>query len=164
MNFKNHTITEPSGEFATAIRNFRAALTHLAERESARPMAADWLAPARKRRRSHQHRLILAWACAAALCVAALPFAPLPFGHQPEPATVTRAAIEPAGSAALGPKAATERTLLEQVDEQVSEPVPSSLAPLAEMDNWGNASTNTASDSSLGGMSLALSEGTNASR
>ena len=163
MKLKDHDITEPTGEFAAAIRDFRAALTHVAERETARPLAADWLAPARKRRRTHQHRLILAWGCAAALCAVALPFAPLPFGHQPEPAVVTRAAIEPAGTAALGPKAATERTLLEQVDEQVSEPVPSSLAPLAEMNNWGRASTNTSSDSSLGGMALALSEGTNAS-
>lgn len=167
MKYKDRNYTEPAGEFAAAIRNFRAALTHVAGRETARPIASDWLAPARKRRRTHQHRVILAWACAAALCIAALPLAPLPFGRQPEPAAVTHATLEPAGTAALGPKPATERTLLEQVDQQVSEPVPTSLAPLAEMENWGSASANTSSasnDSSLGGMALALSEGSNASR
>lgn len=161
MKFRNHENTEPTGEFAEAIRDFRAAVTHVAERETARPMAVEWLVPARKRRRSHRHRVVLAWACAAALCFAALPFAPLPFSGHMEPGAAIRATVEPPATPLAQPGEA-ENGLLQQVDEQVSESVPSSLAPLTEMDSWDTVSASPAGDSSLAGMALALSETTNA--
>ena len=54
-----HNSLEPSGEFAASIRNFRSAVAHVADRETARPVAPGWLAPAQRRRRSAQRRMIL---------------------------------------------------------------------------------------------------------
>lgn len=159
MKFKDQN-TEPSGEFATVIRDFRAAVTHVAERETAHPMAVDWLAPARKRRRSHQQRMVLAWACAAALCFATVPFAIMPLGTHSGPAPIHMARQAPAP---LIQSSETENGLLEQVDEQVSESVPSSLAPLQEMENMNTASANGPSDPFVNGAALAQLGSTDAS-
>ena len=162
MKFKNQTITEPTGEFAAAIRDFRAAVTHIAGRETARPLAADWLTPARKRRRGHQHRMVLAWACAAALCFATVPFFLVPGSMQPSPAPIHMAQQTP--PATLVSSAEPESGLLEQVDEQVSESVPSSLAPLAGFGSTDTASANNSDDSVLYGAEVAQQGSTNASR
>lgn len=130
---------EAAGEFGSAIQDFRAALNHLAERETEATVAANWLTPARRRQRRHHQHMALAWACAAVLCAATT----LPFViHSHAPAT------RPAAQAmSTAPVAAISQTgLLEQVDEDVSESVPSSLAPLTEMDNWN--SSNASSDES----------------
>lgn len=138
---------EPTGEFAAGIRDFRSAVTHVADRETARPLAADWLAPARKRRRTHQQSLVLGWACAAALCLATLPLAthsrsvPL---HMAQQAAV---------AAPLVQSAEPENGLMEQIDDDVSESVPASLAPLAELGSPDTASTS--GDSPFGGVVLA---------
>lgn len=131
---------EPTGEFASGVRDFRAAVTHVAERETARPVAIDWLAPARKRRRSHQHRLVLGWACAAALCFATVPFAIMPLTTHSNPAPIQ------IGQRAPSPLAQTNEPengsgLMEQIDADVSESVPASLAPLAELGSTDTAST-----------------------
>ena len=84
----NHHDLEPTGEFAAGVCDFRAVVTHVAERETARPLAIDWLAPARKRRRSHQHRLVLGWACAAALCFATVQLTMMPISIHVSPAPV----------------------------------------------------------------------------
>lgn len=130
---------ETAGEFGNAIQDFRAALNHLAERETAAPVAANWLTPARRRQRRHHQHMALAWVCAAVLCAATtLPF--MIHSHAP----ATHPAVQAMSTA---PAVAISQTgLLEQVDEDVSESVPSSLAPLAEMDNWN--SSNAASDDS----------------
>jgi len=161
MKWKDQNM-EPSGEFAAAIRDFRAAVTHVAERETARPMAADWLAPAMKRRRSHQHRMVLVWACAAALCFATVPFAIMPMGTHSGPAPIQMARQTPAPAPPAKPSE-PESGLLEQVDEQVSESVPSSLAPLQEMENMNTASTNGPSDPFVNGAALAQLGSTDAS-
>jgi len=129
---------EPAGELAASISLFRAAMYSIAERETARPVAADWLAPARTRRRRAQRRLVLAWTCAAALSLAILPRS---FHTQVSPHPQV-AAQHP--SAAPSDNADTSDTaLLEQVDNAISEPVPSSLAPLNEMDSWNSTTSTT---------------------
>jgi len=143
---------EPTGEFAAGVRDFRAAVTHVAERETARPVAIDWLAPARKRRRSHQHRLVLGWACAAALCFATVPFAimPLTTHSNPAPIHVAQQAPTPLVQAK---EPENGSGLMEQIDADVSESVPSSLAPLAELGSTDTASTS--GDSPFDGATLA---------
>ena len=143
---------EPSGEFAASIRDFRSAVTHVAERETSRPLNASWLAPARKRRRNAQQRMALAWtACAALLCFATLPF----FSHsRPSPIPPAAPAVTAAGAPAVAPNPESDTALLEQVDTDISESVPPSLAPLADLDSLNTASSNTLGDSSAHKKSL----------
>ena len=162
MKWKDQN-TEPSGEFAAAIRDFRAAVTHVAARETARPMAADWLAPAMKRRKSHQHRMVLAWACAAALCFATVPFAIMPLTTHSGSAPV-HVALQTPAPAPVPQHGEADNGLLRQVDEQVSESVPSSLAPLEEMENMNTASATGPSDPFVNGAALAQLGSTDASR
>ena len=161
MKLKDQNM-EPSGEFAAAIRDFRAAVTHVAARETARPMAADGLAPAMKRRKSHQHRMVLAWACAAALCFATVPFAIMPLTTHSGSAPVHVALQTPAPTPVAQHNEA-DNGLLRQVDEQVSESVPSSLAPLEEMENMNTASATGPSDPFVNGAALAQLGSTDAS-
>jgi hypothetical protein len=154
MNTDKHNNIEPSGELAASIRDFRSAVTHVAERETARPVAASWLAPARKRRRSHQQRIVLGLAFAALLFLATLPW----LSHS-RPAA-TQPAIQ--ATAAAAPANDSDTALLEQVDADVSESVPSSLAPLAELDSWNSASTNTSNGSSAARTTQRPTETTNA--
>jgi hypothetical protein len=155
MNTNEQRNFEPSGEFAASIRDFRAAVTHVADRETARAVAADWLAPARKRRAHHQ-RMTLSWACAALLCLATLPW----LGHSRPAATPHPIAQVPATAAA--PE--SDSALLEQVDADVSESVPSSLEPLAELDTWNTASMSTIGDSHRNGAALTQTEKQNVAR
>lgn len=146
--------SEPTGKFGELLRDFRAAVTHVALRETATPItASNWLAPARRRRRRHQQRVVLGWACAALLCAATLPLAT--HSHGP----VTRPVEQTTATALV--ESAPESGLLEQVDADVSESVPSSLAPLAEMDNLN--STDNTGDSSSDGTTLST-ENTHAGR
>jgi hypothetical protein len=146
---------EPTGEFAASIRDFRSAVTHVAERETSRPVTADWIASAQKRRRSTQ-RMTLAWGWAALLCLATLPF----FSHS------RQVAIHPAAPAvaAVAPAPESDTALLEQVDMDVSESVPPPLAPLADLDSLDTTSSDTLSGSSANGKSLPRTESTNATQ
>ena len=137
MNSDKENTLEPSGEFAARIRDFRSAVEHVAARETAHPVTAGWLAPAQKRRRSAQQRMILGWACAALLCFATLPFSTS--SHHAAPPQVAPVAV----AIATAPAADSDTALLEQVDTDVSESVPSSLAPLVELDSWTTQTTNT---------------------
>lgn len=150
----DNTKIEPSGDFAKSIRDFRSAVTHVAERETASPVTAGWLAPARKRRRSTQQRIALGWACAALLCFATLPF-PIHSHHQAPVNPVAAVSTVPAE-----PSAESDTALLEQVDTDVSESVPSPLAPLADLDNWDTTSANPSSNSN-NGTTLRPTESTN---
>lgn len=120
---------EPTGEFVSALSDFRSAVNHVAERETAKPVAYNWLVPARQRYRSAQRRLILAWTCAALLCIGAVPLL-----HQTKPV-----ATPPVVAQQNNP--GDDTALLEQVDSAVSESVPSSLAPLATLDNWSSSTS-----------------------
>ena len=123
----DETAFEPAGEFAADLRNFRSAVHRAAERETEAPVPANWLAPAKLRRRTGQRRLVLAWSCAALLCISALPFL-----HHTKPVVV----MPPVQSEV------DDTALLEQVDTAVSESVPSSLAPLDSLDNWSSTDSN----------------------
>ena len=130
MNTNNEQNLNLEGAFAESIRDFRSAVSHIAERETARPVAADWLTPARRRHRRAQVKtgvgIGLGWACAALLCLSTLPISlhshPVPV----HPVTQAAAAVPPAES---------DTALLDQVDSNLSSSVPSSLAPLAEAGN-----------------------------
>jgi hypothetical protein len=158
-----YTTLEPAGEFAASIRDFRSAVTHFADRETAQPVPANWLAPARKRRRHAQQRMVLGWAAAALLCFATLPLS-MHSRHAVIPGAISSAipgaipgAIAPAVAIAAAPAADTDSALLEQVDTEVSRSVPASLAPLTELDSTGldslnKTSSTTSSDSSNGAL------------
>jgi hypothetical protein len=146
-------LLEPTGELANAIRSFRSAISHIADRETAQPVAADWLAPARQRRRRARQTMTLAWACAALLCLAMLPFSFSAHQSAPQPGTV---AVTPAA-----PAPQSDNSLLEQVDTDVAETVPSPLQPLVDMENLSSESTsasNSVSRSSARGSALAPTE------
>lgn len=133
---------EPTGEFGRGIGDFRSVLTHLSAKHSEeRGATVSWLAPARRRQRRHHQHLVLGWACAAVLCAATtLPLMLHSHGAVARPAVQTTATAISSEAPQTG--------LLEQVDEDVSESVPSSLAPLTEIDNWNSASASS-DDSSL---------------
>ena len=125
----DEVLLEPSGQFGEDLRNFRAAVHRAAERQSSQTVPFGWLNAAKRRRRDGQRRLVLAWTCAALLCAGALPLL-----HHSKTGV-------PAG---IGQPNADDTALLEQVDTEVSESIPSSLAPLDALDNWdAPASTNT---------------------
>lgn len=142
MNANKETEIEPSGEFAASIRDFRSAVTHVADRETAGPVGAGWLAGARKRHRSAQQRMVLGWAAAALLCLATLPLAT--HSHHP---VLAPPVVQTATTVAPAPE--SDSALLEQVDTDLSESVPSSLAPLTELDSLTNTSTNASSNGTL---------------
>jgi|SRR5271170_5889528 len=133
------TSFEPSGDFAAAISDFRTAVHHIAERETSKPVPASWLIPARRRHKSAQRRIVLAWslvaACAALLCIGTLPLL-----HQTKPV------VDPPVVAHQN-NPSDDTALLEQVDNAVSESVPSSLAPLADLDSWNSATSTNELDS-----------------
>jgi hypothetical protein len=134
------TAFEPTGDFAAALGDFRSAVHQAAGRATAKPVATDWLMPARRRLHSAQRRLVVAWTCAAVLCAGVLPL--LHHG--------TAAVPHPAAVAIQHQTNDTDDTaLLEQVDSAVSESVPTSLAPLAALDSWSSTtSTNDLSTES----------------
>ena len=144
---------EPTGELANAIRGFRSAVSQIADRETAQPVAADWLAPARHRRHRARQTMTLAWACAALLCLAMLPFSFSSHQAAPHPGTV---AVAPAARAQQ-----SDNVLLEQVNTDVAETVPSPLQPLVDLENLSSESTsasNSVSRSSASGSALAPTE------
>jgi hypothetical protein len=129
---------EPHGEVANSIALFRTAVHFIAERETARPLTAEWLAPARRRHRAAQRRMVLAWACAVVLCFAVVPLS-LHAPHATKSAQFVHApSVQPSTEE-------SDTALLEQVDTEIAEPVPSSLAPLTELDSWNSSTSNTES-------------------
>jgi hypothetical protein len=126
---------EPRGEFAVSIRLFRSAVEHVAQRETSRPVAANWLAPALRRKKVAHRRIMLSWVCAALLCFAALPISIHLLEIAPDSTQKVNLLNDKADDAL------TDTALLEQVDTEVSESVPASLAPLATLDSWDTTSS-----------------------
>jgi len=138
----DEVLLEPAGQFGADLRNLRSAVHRAAERQTTQPVSFGWLNAAKRRRQTAQRRMVLAWTCAALLCVAALPFL-----HRARPAAGPSVAVT--RSTASQTLSNTDDTaLLEQVDTAVTESVPSSLAPLATMDDW-SSSTSTNTETSL---------------
>jgi hypothetical protein len=128
-------LLQPTGEMAASLKLFRDAMHAIAARETGHPVAADLLLPARRRHRRAQRRMALAWACAVALS-----FAVLPHSSQPPVAphrSIAKTLPEPPRSDI------SDIALLEQVDDAISEAVPSSLAPLTELDSWDSTASTT---------------------
>jgi hypothetical protein len=111
---------------ANSISQFRAAVHHVAARSSESGM--DWgFEQARVRRRSAQRRVMLEWAVAMALCVAAL----VPgVGFYRNHAAQVRAEQQ----AQMLKQREADTALLDQVSSELSEAVPDSMRPLAEID------------------------------
>ena len=133
----DEVMIEPSGQFGNDLRNFRAVLHRATERQTSQPVPFGWLNAAKRRRRQAHRRVMLAWATGAA-CAGLLFAGTLPLLHHPKaviPVAVTQPGID-------------DTALLEQVDSAVSESVPSSLAPLAELDDW-SSTTSTKDDITL---------------
>lgn len=143
MNTNQHHEIEPADKFTPGfeeeIKLFRSAMNHIAKRETARPIAANWLVSARKRQRSAQRRVALIWTCAAALCLVVLPISM-------QKATTHQPQAVPSVAVAAGQSNASDTALLDQVDTAIAASVPTSLAPLTEMDNWN---TDTSAGTSL---------------
>src|SRR5579862_699122 len=123
----DEAMLEPAGQFAADLRSLRSAVHRAGERQTAQPVACDWLIPAKRRHRAVQRRLMLTWGlvttCAVLLCIGALPF----LRHTP-------AVLETPHAVAQTQAGEIDDTaLLEQVDTAISAPVPSSLAPLATL-------------------------------
>jgi 4-amino-4-deoxy-L-arabinose transferase-like glycosyltransferase len=127
------TSLEPSGEFAESIRSFRSAMHHVGDQTAQQDALSVWLAPARKRQKSAQRRMVMAWAAALGLLFGgALPLT-LHLSHETPTYQQAKDLGQPKDNA-------SDTALLEQVDSAVSESVPDSLAPLAELDNWSSDS------------------------
>jgi uncharacterized protein (DUF2252 family) len=111
---------------ANSISQFRAAVHHIAARSA--ESAMDWgFEQARARSRSAQRRVMLEWAVAAALCVAALVPA-VGFYHQ------HAAQVRAEQQAQMLKQREADTALLDQVSSELSEAVPDSMQPLAEVD------------------------------
>lgn len=121
---------------AEALSLYRSAMHHLAEREAARPFAAE-PRPARTVR----FRLLLAPALAAA--VAAGVFVPMysHYHHHETPAAHTVASTTTAGTHSN----IDDTALMNQIDSELSEDVPDALRPLAELSDQATTG-NTASE------------------
>lgn len=131
----DEVVLEPSGQFAADLRNLRSAVHRAAERSGSRPLSSAWLIAAKRRQRAAQRRVMLAWGlvgtCAALLCLGALPLL-----HRAAPIAAPQVARQ-----VQAQSPADDTALLEQVDSAVSESVPSSLAPLATLDEWSSTSS-----------------------
>ena len=138
----HEVLLEPSGQFGRDLKNFRAAVHRAAARQTSQPLPFGWLSAAKRRQRRAQHRVMLAWATAAA-CAALLFAGTLPLMHHPKAPVTVQVHQSPNEDTAL----------LEQVDTAVSESVPSSLAPLQTLDNGtldgGNTTASTNKETPL---------------
>jgi hypothetical protein len=112
---------------ANSISQFRAAVRHISERGEMAP-AAWQLEQARRRRQSAQRRVLLEWAVAMVLCVTML--APAVGVYRNHNARVREQQLEQA----LKQREA-DAALLDQVTSEISEAVPDSMRPLAEIDS-----------------------------
>ena len=131
----DEVLLEPSGQFAADLCNLRSAVHCAAERASSQPLPSAWMIAAKRRQRSAQRRVMMAWSlvgtCAVVLCLGTLSLL-----HRSAPVG------EPKVARQVQTQPTDDTALLEQVDSAVSESVPSSLAPLATLDEW-NSTTST---------------------
>ncbi|HYK35372.1 hypothetical protein [Alloacidobacterium sp.] len=114
---------------ANSISQFRAAVHHIASQGE--PAQVAWqLEQARQRRRSVRRRLVLEWAMAAVtaivLCAAAV--VPTVNSHREHVAQ-----LQAQRQAQILKQREADSALLDQVTSELSEAVPDSMQPLAEM-------------------------------
>ena len=112
---------------ANSISHFRTAVHHAAGQQASPLPIARQLERAAQRKRSAQRRIMLEWAVAMALCIAALVPA-TSYYHTHE------ARQQAQRQAQLLKQREADAALLDQVASELSESVPDSLRPLADMD------------------------------
>ena len=113
---------------ANSISQFRDAVRHIADQQAQPvPSVSQWEQQAQRRKQSTQRRVMLEWAVAMAVCVALL----LPgIGYYRS----YNARLEQEQAQMLKQQEA-DALLLDQVTSELSEAVPDSMRPLAEMDS-----------------------------
>jgi Tfp pilus assembly protein PilN len=110
---------------ANSISQFREAVRHIAEQQAA-PSASQW-EQAQRRKQATQRRVMLEWVAAMVLCVALL----LPgIGYYR-----SHSARVQEQQAEMLKQQEADAVLLDQVTSEISETVPDSMRPLAEMDS-----------------------------
>lgn len=112
---------------ANAIGNFRAAVHHIADQETSTRITTQQLEQASKQKRSAQRRVMLEWATAMVLCVTMLVPA---LGYLRD----RNVRMQAQQHEQLMKQRQADEALLEQVSHEVSEAVPDSMQPLAELD------------------------------
>lgn len=115
---------------ANSISHFREAICHIAGQQAQPLSVSQQLERAERRRQSARRRIMIEWAAALALCVALV----LPgVGYYRDHASQMRRQQQ--RQAQLLKQREADAALLDQVASEVSEEVPDSMRPLAEMDS-----------------------------
>ncbi len=122
-------------EIAEALSLYRSAMHHVAEREAARPFAAE-----QRPRRTMGFRLLLAPALTAAIAAGVL--VPV-YAHYHDHHTVAKKDTSTKTNQSVA--SMDDTALMNQIDSEVSEDVPDALEPLAAMSEQTTTS-NTASE------------------
>ncbi len=145
MKFRKEAVANPETdgtreevrEMAEALSLYRSAMHHLAEREVARPFAAE-------RRPSHtmRFRLLLAPALTALIAAGALVPVYTHF-HDHHTGTVAKNGTETKTTQSVA--SVDDTALMNQIDSEVSEDVPDALRPLADLSDQATTS-NSASE------------------
>ena len=127
---------------ANSISQFRAAVRHIAERQGEQTQQVAWqLDQARQRRKSAQKRIMLEWAVATTTAIVLCLTMLVPtVGYYRNHATQLRARQQEQ----LLKQREADTALLDQVTSELSEAVPDSMQPLAEMDvDYASDTTST---------------------
>lgn len=127
---------------ANSISQFRAAVRHIAERQGEQTQQVAWqLDQARQRRKSVQKRIMLEWAVATTTAIVLCLTMLVPtVGYYRNHATQLRAQQQEQ----LLKQREADTALLDQVTSELSEAVPDSMQPLAEMDvDYASDTTST---------------------
>ena len=127
---------------ANSISQFRAAVRHIAERQGEQTRQVAWqLDQARQRRKSTQKRIMLEWAVATTTAIVLCLTMLVPtVGYYRNHATQLRARQQEQ----LLKQREADTALLDQVTSELSEAVPDSMQPLAEMDvDYASDTTST---------------------
>jgi len=145
MKFRKNAVANPETEgtreevreMAEALSLYRSAMRHVAEREAARPFAAE-----RRPARTMRFRLLLAPALTAAVAAGVL--VPV-YAHFHDHHTGTVAKNGSPAKTAQNVAGVDDTALMNQIDSEVSEDVPDALRPLADLSEQTTTST-TASE------------------
>ncbi len=120
-------------EMAEALSLYRSAMHHLAEREAARPFAAE-----RHPARALRLRLILAPALTVAIAAGVVVPVYSHFHHRHAAVTVAKN-TQPGATDTRD--SVDDTALMNQIDSELSEDVPDALRPLADLSDQGTTSS-----------------------
>ena len=130
-------------ELAEAISLYRSAMRHVAEKQPARPWAAE-----RRAGRTIRMRLMLVPVLAGALVAAVM--APT-LSHLHHGAATRQAVAHATQAAGANTQASLDDTaLMNQIDSEISEEVPDALQPLAELSEQAATTKNSVTEKANG--------------